>query len=239
MPGVQAGDIQGEWFDREGEVGVGRAVVVLPKRPEPRYQFHPFRLPEQPGPLLWRESALDDAPRARRELVCASWPYPHAHSNLSVCGRENDRDPHFNYRFMQDVQHSDFGVMTDHCYNMWQTEALLMRKLAAYYYFPGKFVAMQAYEWTGSGEDCCHDGGPFGHVNVLSFEEDSDLEIYTPLDTESPGCSVQKLTACYAGRRTLCIPHHPADKIHHYNWTFFRRKDHAGGGNFSRHTRFR
>ena len=95
-------------------------------------------------------------------------------------------------------------------------ERLITRKLAEYYYFPGEFVAIPAYEWTGSG---IHErGGPWGHVNPLWLEEHGDLPFYTPVDADCAGSDLKKLGQAYAGRKVIAPPHHPADSIHPYKW---------------------
>ena len=206
-----------EWFDAEGELGVGAADVELPEPTPPRYELHAYVIGPVPA-----------APIANPPLDNRDGPYlhaigqTHAHTNLSVCARETDRDPHINYRVMQDVQHSDFGATTDHAYNMWHTEMLITRKLAEYYYFPGRFVAIPAYEWTGSLETACgHEGGPWGHVNPLWLEEDGDLPFYTPVDPACDGGSLPRLWRACAGRRIVTPPHHVSDNMHPYYWDFF------------------
>jgi hypothetical protein len=214
---------EGEWFDDVGEIGVGVARVEVPPKAT-EHAFHPLAIAPVPGgrmttPLPNGE-AMPDA--LGRQFALGQ---THCHSSLSVCMREFDRDPHFNYRFMQDVQHCHFGTLTDHDYNLWQTEMLLLRKLADYYYFPGEFVALPSYEWTGSEpRDCSHDGGPFGHVNVLGFEPLTFADFHTPNDPHSPGNSLPKLWRCMAGRRVITPPHHVADYAHFYHWEFWQEE---------------
>lgn len=213
----------GEWFDDVGEVGVGLARLALaPSIAAPDYLLCPLAIAPFAAGRLGNPPA--DAARAA-EL----WPgrqfalgQTHCHSNLSVCRRELDRDSHFNYRFMQDVQHAGFGMLTDHEYNLWQTEMLLGRKLAEYYYFSGAFVALPGYEWTGSdARDCAHDGGPFGHVNLVSFEPLHAGDFQNPSDPASPGNSLAKLWQVGRDRKWLTPPHHVVDLAHPYNWNFW------------------
>ena len=96
---------------------------------------------------------------------------------------------------------------------------LLIRKLAAYYYFPGEFVAFPAYEWTGSYSK--HEGGPWGHLNPLGLDDDRDFEFYTPSDAACAGGSLPRLWQAYAGRRVVTPPHHMADSEHPYQWGVF------------------
>ena len=206
----------GEWFDGEGELGVGLARVSLDSTGPPAYDWRPFRLAPTPGPAI--ENPLPPPSSGSLQTVFGQ---THAHTNLSICCREMDRDGHFNYRFMQDVQHCRFGMTTDHAYNMWHTEMLLVRKYADYYYFPGEFVAAPAYEWTGSSRGTCdHDGGPFGHVNPVFLEEDGELEFYTPCDPACAGSSTPKLWLAHEGQRVVTPPHHVADQAHPYNWAY-------------------
>ncbi|MGC9347475.1 MAG: hypothetical protein ACP5JG_04975, partial [Anaerolineae bacterium] len=209
---------QGEWFDEAGELTVGRMELALKALGEVDYELRPYVIAPRPG------ASVEDPelPNAGDGPYIHAMGQTHAHTNLSVCIREGDRDAHLSYRWMQDVQHSDFGATTDHAYNMWHTEMLLTRKFAEYYYFPGTFVAIPAYEWTGSiAAVCGHEGGPWGHVNPLYLEEEGDLAFYTPCDPECAGGSLQRLWETYAGRRIVTPPHHVVDALHPYNWEFF------------------
>ena len=208
----------GEWFDSEGQLGVGVAEVELPARAAPDYKLFPYRIAPADPPSIENPSI-----EKRHDGFIHAMGQTHMHSNLSVCRRDNDRDQHQNYRFTQDVQHSDFGGTTDHAYNMWHTEMLMTRKLADYYYFPGEFVGIPAYEWTGSG-GCEHEGGPWGHVNPLFLEEDGDLDFVTPCDPDCPGSSLPKTWDLYRGKQIVAPPHHVADNMHWYNWEGFDRE---------------
>lgn len=210
----------GEWFDDIGEVGLG--VARLEYAPVVHdYTLCPLAVAPFPAGRLTNPLAIP--------AVAATWNdrtfalgQTHCHSSLSICRRELDRDPHFNYRFMQDAQHCRFGLLTDHEYNFWHTEMLLVRKLAEYYYFPGEFVALQGYEWTGSDpRDCAHDGGPFGHVNVLCFDQLAAADFHNPSDPAAPGNSLEKLWRASSGRKILTPPHHVVDLAHPYNWEFW------------------
>ncbi len=208
----------GEYFDHDGELGVGVVELELDPAAPPDYELRPFVVPPQPG------SSIENPDIDHRDAdgYIHAVGQTHTHTNLSICIRERDRCPHLNYRFMQDVQHSDFGGTTDHVYNMWHTEMLITRKLAEYYYFPGEFVAIPAYEWTGSAAaHCTRDGGPWGHVNPLYLEEDGDLDFYTPIDAAGPGGTLARLWETFAGQKIIAPPHHVADNAHPFNWDFF------------------
>ena len=209
-------NLWGEWFDGEGQLGVGLARVDLLSSDRASYSLHPQVAAPRPGP------SIEDPPIDRLDDrgYMHAIGQTHAHSNLSVCVREAEREPNLNYRLMQDAQHSDFGAVTDHAYNMWHTEMLLMNKYADYYYFPGEFVAVPAYEWTGDVRSYVYDreGAPWGHVNPLYLEESGDLAVYTPWDPDCPGGTLPHLWQAYAGRQIVTIPHHVADKAFAYNW---------------------
>jgi hypothetical protein len=206
-----------EWFDITGQLGVGLGKLELPEAGVPEYRTFPFRVHERPGSTIEEEPVKHEMDGYRHAMG-----QTHMHTNLSVCIRDRDRDPNMNYRFTQDAQHSDFGGTTDHAYNMWDTEMLVTRKLAEYYYFPGEFVALPAYEWTGTpAAYCSHEDGPWGHVNPLYFEEQGDLEFYTPADPTCRGGSLQRLAETYRGKKILAPPHHVADYMHAYNWDHF------------------
>ncbi len=208
----------GEWMDDESEVAVGVAEVDLLQGEAPRYDLRPYGISEIPAEGL--------ADPVCNGLECDEYQVAfgqlHAHSEISVCHRGADHDAHFNYRFLQDVQHGEFAAITDHAFNMWQTEMLLMRKLASYYYFPGEFVALQGYEWTGSSRrSCTHEGGPWGHVTPLMFDDESDLDCYYPGDIRCEGRSLRGLGETVHDNPIVAPPHHMLDALHPFKWAAF------------------
>jgi hypothetical protein len=209
----------GEWMDGDSEVGVGAAMVTLDtSEGAPRYDMRPYVIEEVPPQGIADPVHDDEQPGEYLQAIGQT----HAHSEVSVCWRATDRDAHFNYRFMQDVQHSNFGAISDHAYNMWHTEMLLMRKLAEYYYFPGEFVAIQSHEWTGSSlRACTHEGGPWGHVNPLMLEESKDLECYYPGDESCEGRSLARLCNIHRESSVIAPPHHMIDSLHPFKWGDF------------------
>jgi hypothetical protein len=206
-----------EWADDESEIAVGVVEVEFTGNSRRKNEFHEFHL----KPLI--TSSIAEPYRRKRsvnEYICALGQL-HTHSSISVCWRQVDKDIPFNYRFMQDVQHCQFGAVTDHSYNMWHIEMLWVRKMAEYYYFPGKFIAIPSYEWTGTPvSDVSHEGGPFGHFNPLYLEEDGDLEFYSPMDPESPGGSAPRFMKTCENLKILAFPHHIKDG-HWFNWKFY------------------
>ncbi len=201
----------GEWFDDAGTLAVGLAEIGLDRTGEADYELRPYRLTARPGPSM----VEPDVPR--RGFAVGQ---THKHTNLSVCAREWDREVNLNYRFMQDVQHCDFGAVTDHESNMWWTEMLVMRKAAEFYYVPGEFVAIPATEWAGSNA-ADRSKSPGGHVNPLWLGETGDLEIYTPCDPSDAGSTLDALWTAYDGLPVLTPPHHVADSSHPYEWRYF------------------
>jgi hypothetical protein len=204
---------QAEYHDHEGQLAVGIAEIELEQCDEPMADMITFHLAPQSPPSI-ENPDIEMQPAGD---YMAAFGQTHTHSNLSVCFRAFDRDSHFNYRFAQDVQHCDFCGVTDHTYNMWHAEMLIVRKLADYYYFPGEFIAIPAYEWTGS-HGLSHEGGPWGHYNPLYLEESGDLEFYTPVDPDCPGGSLRRMWEAYAGKQIIAVPHHVADHMHPINW---------------------
>ncbi|MCK5853267.1 hypothetical protein KAH27_09600, partial [bacterium] len=207
----------GEWFDDEGQVGVGIFEMPFLKCENGAYDLRPYVVHPLPGNSIKNP----ELKIKKNDGFIVAIGQTHAHTNISVCQRETDRNGHTNYRFMQDVQDSDFGCTTDHVYNMWHTEMLITRKLADYYYFPGEFVSFPAYEWTGSGGDCKHEGGPFGHVNPLFLQDNDELDFFTPVDQQCKGSSLNNLRKEYEGKNIIAPPHHVADAQHPFNWDFF------------------
>lgn len=205
----------GEWFHPDARVGVGRLHLTLPAGRAGDMELRPFVIHRHQGNNL----ANPDLERRDESGFLNALGQTHAHSSLSVCCREIDRDPHVNYRFLQDVLRCDFGAVTDHDYNMTDLERLLVRKFAEYYYFPGEFVAIPAYEWTGS---CIRErGGPWGHVNPLWLEEEGELDFFTPADAGCRGSTLAGLAEAHVGQKVIAPPHHPADSIHAFKWRDF------------------
>ncbi len=210
------GGIGAEWFDDQGQLGVGVIEVPILRKEKPNYELRPYAIHFLQGNSF-------ENPHFKNEKIneyINAIGQTHTHTNLSVCQREYDRDGHLNYRFTQDVQNSDFCGTTDHAYNMWHTEMLITRKLAEYYYFPGKFVSFPAYEWTGS---LCgyHRGGPWGHVNPLFLEEEGELDFFTPSDQNCKGSTLDKLRKIYEGKKIIAPPHHVTDAQHPFNFDYF------------------
>ena len=210
------GGVGAEWFDDQGEVGVGIIEMPLPKSERSNYELRRYAIHFLQGNSIKNPCLKNERIYGYFNAIGQT----HTHTNLSVCQREYDRDAHLNYRFTQDVQGSDFCATTDHVYNMWHTEMLLTRKLAEYYYFPGKFVAFPAYEWTGSL--CGYErGGPWGHVNPLFLEEQGEFDFFTPTDENCKGATLDKLRKAYEGKKIIAPPHHVADAQHPFNFDFF------------------
>ena len=200
-------NVSGEWYDSEGETGLGvlRVGLVAGTSPEP-IVLTPRQNEETP--IHIQNPVVSNR---RTDGMIYALGQTHAHTEFSICCREFDRDIHAKYRFYQDVQNADFAGITDHAYNLWQAEILISQKTAEYYYFPGKFVGLRAYEYTAD---------PYGHVNPLQFEENMDHAVreshqdgfaadYTPLWT------------LYRGQKVVTPPHHPVDIQHTFDWATF------------------
>ncbi|MFC1462841.1 hypothetical protein ACFLQU_04465 [Verrucomicrobiota bacterium] len=201
-----------EWTDDRGQFAVGVAEINLGEPAAPTYAPYPIVCPPMFGPSMEEPQPVRTDAAYRH-----AHGQTHIHSTISNCARSINKDLHLTYRFVQDVQHADYCGITDHAFDMWHTEMLITRKAAEYYYFPGEFVAIPSYEWTGAGNDR-HEGGPFGHVDPLYLAEAGDLDFHTPKDLTSPGCTLPKLQKIYSGRPIIGIPHHPADPYHPYSW---------------------
>jgi len=208
----------GEWMDHKSEIAVGIAEVELSMGEPPCYDMRPYGISEIPSEGI-EDPVCDSVACGEYRIAIGQM---HAHSEVSVCHRGADRDAHFRYRFLQDVQHGDFCAITDHAFNMWHAEMLLMRKLACYYDFPDEFVALQGYEWTGSSrQSCTHEGGPWGHVTPLLFDEKADLECFYPGDAACEGGSLQRLCEWVGDKPVLAPPHHMIDALHPFKWGAF------------------
>ncbi len=206
-----------EWFDTANTIALSLLELQSMTAGKTEVPLVAHTVSPIPIPSIEEQSYHTDERPSGKKLI---WGQTHCHSSISICQRVFDQDIHVNYRFFQDVQKSDFGGITDHCYNHGPLEEHIIQKMADYYYFPGEFIAFGAYEWTGSGERCTHENGPFGHVNCL-FLGDERLNVLPPTDRHSGGSSLKKLWTTYAGKRVITIPHHTADRMHPYNWSFY------------------
>ncbi len=210
-----------EWFDATGTIVL--SLVELQSMPAGNGEVPLIPYTVSPVPI----PSIEEQPHQETERATGArliWGQTHCHSSISICQRIFDQDIHVNYRFFQDVQQSGFGGITDHCYNHGPLEAHIIQKMADFYYFPGEFIAFAAYEWTGSGAQCTHENGPFGHVNCLFLDDHERINVLTPKDKHSDGSSLNKLWKTYAGKKIITIPHHTADRMHPYNWDFYRER---------------
>ena len=207
-----------EWFDTTNTISLSLLELQPQSFGHEDVPLVPYTVAPIPIPSVEEQPYQMNSRRSGETLI---WGQTHCHSSISICQRIFDQDIHLNYRFFQDVQKSDFGGVTDHCYNHGPLEEHIVQKMADFYYFPGEFIAFAAYEWTGSGANCTHENGPFGHVNCLFLGEDERIKVLTPVDKDCDGSSLNRLWKTYAGKKIVTIPHHPADRMHPYNWDFF------------------
>ena len=193
----------GEWFDFEHEVGLGILTLNLKAFGKPQYELRPYVVKVNTGTSM--EEPVFESKNGSN--ICAKGQ-THKHTNHSICTREFDRDHHLNFRFLQDVLHCDYGAMSDHSHNFWDTEVLYMNKISDYYYFPGEFVALPGYEWTAKE----------GHINPLYFEEKGSFAVYQPEAKDLPGSTFEELWKEYKGQKVLTPPHHMADAMLPFDW---------------------
>ena len=195
----------GERFDSVNEIGVGLcSLSVFAKEPEYDFRLISMR-PTCLGDM--QEPVVDNLESEYRTIFGQT----HLHTENSVCTRAYDQNYHSNYRFIQDAQRCRFAGITDHCYNMGPCEQHHMRKMAEYYYFPGEFVALQAYEWT-SGK---------GHINPLGFEENQTLAVFSPYAEDEPGNTHEKMWREYRGVKVVAPPHHMTSESLPFYWEYF------------------
>jgi hypothetical protein len=215
----------GERHDTHGQVGVGRLRVQL--NAQPVSAAIPMVQREVKTSVKSIQNPIISNPKVEGFIHAIG--QTHCHTEFSVCCREYDRDIQNKYRFFQDVQNQDFVAITDHSYNLWQTEILILQKMAEYHYFPGKFVGLRAYEFTAD---------PHGHVNPILFEDDRDLSVLDSRDKGAPG-DYTPLWNEYQGMKLIAPPHHPADAGHTYDWSMYKPdfqpvvevfQDHRGSG---------
>ena len=142
----------------------------------------------------------------------------HRHTNLSSCGKQQgyaDGQHDLHYRHAIDVQGESFGACTDHGWSMDAHDWRRTMKMAAFYNRDGCFVALPAEEWTSSGPR------PFwryyGHLNIYHLDEMQDKLNSRVITERTPWQIWRKLDP----ERSLTIPHHPADRMHPYDWSAY------------------
>ncbi|MCM5664339.1 hypothetical protein [Galbibacter mesophilus] len=197
---------KGECFDKESEIALGKLNILKEKLQAPKYEMSQLYL--KPN----MEGNMEEPISKQSGKTQTVYGQTHLHTTDSICTRAYDQGHHSNYRFMQDVQKCRFAGITDHSYNMGPLEQHKMREIANYYYFPGEFVALQAYEWTSKE----------GHVNPLSFEEEEDLQVYNPNDEGAVGSTFKSLWEVYENKKVVAPPHHVADYNLPFEWKHYK-----------------
>ncbi|MDO8682283.1 MAG: DUF3604 domain-containing protein [Armatimonadota bacterium] len=149
----------------------------------------------------------------------------HEHTLISRCwasGADGTFDD--NYRHGVDMEGYDFMALTDHGYDLYEAAWRKSRRNAQLYDDPPYFVALPAYEWTLSGEDCPPSSG---HRNII-FSSDEDAAKFVwegkavygkTLPVSNQMDKVWRLLRD-KGIRAVTIPHHPADLNHPMDWDF-------------------
>ncbi|MCL4545453.1 MAG: hypothetical protein M1118_12795 [Chloroflexi bacterium] len=144
----------------------------------------------------------------------------HIHTDRSSCMRAADGEPELNWRHAREVMGDGFAAVTDHCFN---SDALVQQenlKYCALYHWPGHFVTIPSYEWTGSHSAQLYGKGPFGHLNVHWFGEEGGPTVYSPSAADNPGNTSPDLWERLRGQPVLTLPHHPANRNHPYPWGY-------------------
>lgn len=165
----------------------------------------------------------------------------HGHSNLSLCGvcpgrKMVDKDVYihsrlFNeyiedsdviesidtyYSYAKNVSKLDFAALTDHDFSMSDKMWYIVRRKAAEWYSPKKFVTFSAYEWTSYR---------YGHRNVYFLTDDKP--IFRCVDGKFPGLEygrspielwnfLRKINA-----KAITIPHHPSLTQFPVDWNYY------------------
>ena len=124
----------------------------------------------------------------------------HIHTDLSVCRRDTQQSPDFNYRWAMDLMQQDFTGLTDHAEGMSPWEWKLNRLLAEFYNFPGRHVTLLSYEWAAPTAT------EHGHVNVHFRTAAGPLVAAT----DATGPPLPTLWETLTDGEALTIPHHTA-----------------------------
>ena len=142
----------------------------------------------------------------------------HRHTDLSPCGKQEgtpDWQHDLHYRHAMDVQGESFGACTDHGFSMDAHDWRRTMKMAAFYNRAGCFVALPGEEWTSSGPRPVW--RYYGHLNVYHLDEMQEMLNSRVVTERTPWQIWRKLDP----QRSLTIPHHPADKMHPYDWSAY------------------
>ena len=137
------------------------------------------------------------------------WADLHGHSQLS----DGTGTPDDYFWYARDVAALDIVSLTDH--DHWgmrfldQSEAMweAIRETGRRYDEPGRFLAIEGYEWTS----WLH-----GHRHVLYFETGGEVLSSIDPDYETPA----HLWAALEGRKALTVAHHSAGGPISTNWDF-------------------
>ena len=150
-----------------------------------------------------------DSGRAERGMLFGNF---HVHTDLSICRRDTQQSPDFNYRWCMDLMRQDFTGLTDHAEGMTACDWKANRLLADFFNFPGAHVALLSYEWvcrrTPEG------GRADGHVNV--HYRGSDGPLWGHGDAE--GETLDALWVHLPRGDALTIAHHTATSPFLRDW---------------------
>lgn len=144
----------------------------------------------------------------------------HRHTDLSICSRRDDGEPALNLRMSRELLRLDSLALTDHCYNNDDLTRFKNARVMELFNWPGSFVTIPSYEWTGSQNTWS--GDHYGHLNVHSFEN-SLPPLGTPTWKESELDTPERLWDRLSATTSLTIPHHTADRRHYFDPNLFAK----------------
>lgn len=161
------------------------------------------------------------------------WGDIHIHSGLSKCFRHSDFRRRFSfkgndyelkiatidecYRYAREESRFDFAALTDHDFNLTDSDWKLTREKAAEFYEPGRFVTFSAYEWTSYA---------YGHYNIYYLSDDQPIFRCLPVKSnpsQERGMNPFQLRdhLIKNGVPVMIIPHHVAVTHFPIEWDFY------------------
>lgn len=196
------------------------SAVTLVGLPETN---HPESAPLQTELLIMPESefslsrAMDmvaaDFPRQTmthsNKILTLFWGDLHAHTDISICGRNVNQPGHDLFANRRDIEKLDFCALTDHGYDFDNPRWAYNGEQTRNNHDPGHFLTFLGQEWTSSKNPPAEGGkySRYGHRNLVYL----DPYYHRFHDSFDGDISPSELWARLDGVEFVCIPHQLAD----------------------------
>lgn len=193
-------DLKGDFFDREGNLQKVFARVEIPDSSGKIEYLEHYVLSCTNIDL---SNEREDFTINGKKLV---YGQTHCHTSFSVCARFCDGSIEKNIRFIKDVLKCDFITITDHYFNLWNSDLYVNQKFADFYTFENEFIAIPGYEWSYPylTDD---ESVAYGHCCVQWFDERPVKLIGIDENVKDINTFYEKIKEY----KVVLIPHHAAD----------------------------